>query len=146
MNLAKMTGLQLLQSSMEGKIPFASMASLLNFRLISVSDGEAVFEGTSNSSMCNPLGTVHGGWALTLIDSAAGCAAHTTLAAGVGYTTLETKANFVKTIQPNGVTVRAIGRVLSRGRRVITAQALVHTLEGVLVAHGTSTLLVLEGT
>ena len=92
--------------------------------------------------MLNPLGTVHGGWALTLIDSATGCAAHTLLPQGVGYTTVETKVNFTRPIKHDTGRVRAEGRVVSRGRQIMTAEAACSISEGRLLAHGTSTLMV----
>jgi uncharacterized protein (TIGR00369 family) len=92
----------------------------------------------------NPLGIVHGGWALTLIDSAAGCAAHTLLPAGASYATIETKANFSRPIAEDSGRVRAKGRAIGRGRRIISCEARVVDAQGRLLAHGTSTLMVLE--
>ena len=88
---------------------------------------------------------MHGGWALTLIDSAAGCAAHTLLPAGVSYTTIETKANFSRPIAEDRGRVRAEGRAVGRGRRIISCEARVVDAKGRLLAHGTSTLMVLPG-
>ena len=93
----------------------------------------------------NPLGIVHGGWALTLIDSAAGCAAHTLLPAGASYATVETKANFSRPIPEDAGRVRAEGRAIGRGRRIISCEARVVDAKGRLLAHGTSTLMVLAG-
>ena len=81
---------------------------------------------------------------MTLIDSAAGCAVHTGLAAGVGYATVETKANMTQPIDPHGGPVRAEGRVVSRGRQIATAEARILSAEGKLLAHGTSTLIILR--
>ena len=102
-----------------------------------------MFEGTPAPNLLNPLGAVHGGWALTLIDSACGCAVHTELDAGVGYTTVETKVNFTRPIAPDGGAVRCEGRVLSRGRQIATAEASLRSADGKLLAHGTSTLIIL---
>jgi uncharacterized protein (TIGR00369 family) len=110
-----------------------------------VGDGYAVFEGETGPHLLNPLGGVHGGWALTLIDSAAGCAGHTLLPADVGYATVETKANFTRPITENTGRVRAEGRVVSRGRQIITAEARVLDSAGRVLAHGTSTLMVFAG-
>ena len=107
------------------------------------SKGRAVFEGTPGRILLNPLGAVHGGYALTLIDSACGCAVHTELDAGIGYTTVETKVNFTRPIEPDGGPVRCEGRVLSRGRQIATAEACLRSAEGKLLAHGTSTLIIL---
>jgi uncharacterized protein (TIGR00369 family) len=107
-----------------------------------VEKGRAVFEGRPGPHFFNPLGGIHGGFALTLIDSAAGCAVHTELHAGIGYTTVETKANFVRPVPAQGV-VRCEGRVLSRGRQIATAEAHLRAADGKLLAHGTSTLIIL---
>jgi uncharacterized protein (TIGR00369 family) len=89
------------------------------------------------------LGCMHGGVALTLIDSAAGCAVHTELEPGVGYTTVETKVNFTRPIPPDGGTIRCEGRVLTKGRQIATAEARLLSAEGKILAHGTSTLIIL---
>ena len=93
--------------------------------------------------MLNPLGVVHGGLALTLVDSATGCAVQTMLPDGVGYTTLETKANFVRPIRADSGMLRAIGRAVHVGRSTATADARIEDASGRLYAHGTSTLLIL---
>ena len=90
------------------------------------------------------MGGVHGGWALTLIDSACGCAAHSLLPAGTGYATIETKGNFSRPITKDTGRVRAEGRVVARGRQIISAEAKVLSADGKVLAHGTSTLLVLS--
>jgi len=110
---------------------------------VEVGDGTAVFEGEPGRHLCNPTGTVHGGWALTLIDSAAGCAGHSLLPAGIGYTTIETKANFSRPILPTAGRIRCEGRVVSRGRQIISTEAWVKDQAGKVLAHGTSTLMVL---
>lgn len=138
-----LSGRELLQAGMDGHLPPASIAATLNFRLVEIGDGTAVFEGGPGAAHLNPLGSVHGGWALTLIDSACGCAAHSTLAAGVGYTTVETKVNFTRAIRPDNGVLRTEGRVVARGRTIITAEARIVDADGRLVAHGTSTLMVL---
>jgi uncharacterized protein (TIGR00369 family) len=140
---AGMTGRQFIQALIDGLIPAPPIAQTLSFWLVEAGDGTCVFEADGGSHLLNPLGMVHGGWALTLIDSAAGCAGHTLLPAGVSYTTLETKANFTRAIKADTGRVRAEGRVVSRGRQIMTAEAQIHDSAGRLLAHGTSTLLVL---
>lgn len=140
---AGLTGLQVMQAILDGRLPQAPISRTLGFRLAEVGDGLAVFEGEPSAALLNPLGTVHGGWALTLVDSATGCAAMTTLPPGIGYTTVETKVNFARAILPDSGRVRCEGRVLVRGRQVITAEARVLSGDGRILAHGTSTLLVL---
>ena len=142
-DLATLSGRDLLQRGIDGALPLATMAVALNFRLVEVGDGTAVFEGEPGGGHLNPLGSVHGGWALALIDSACGCAAHSTLDAGVGYATVETKVNFTRPIRPDGSTLRTEGRVVSRGRTIITTEARILDAAGRLLAHGTSTLMVL---
>ena len=141
-DVAGMTGRQMLQAMIEGKIPAPPIAQTLTFWLVEVGDGTCVFEGETGPHLLNPLGGVHGGWALTLIDSAAGCAGHTLLPAGVGYASVETKANFTRPIKHDTGRVRAEGRVVGRGRQIMSAEARILDADGRILAHGTSTLMV----
>ena len=141
--LAKTNGLDFLHGMIAGRYPAPPIAQTLGFRLVEAEPNRAVFEGRSSQALLNPLGSVHGGWALTLIDSATGCALQTVLDAGVGYTTIETKVNFVRPIGPDDEIVRCEGRVLSRGRQIATAEAKLQNVEGKLPAHGLSTLIIL---
>ncbi len=140
--LQRMSGLEALQAMIAGKLPAPPIGGLMGFRLAEVGEGRAVFEGTPGPSLLNPLGAVHGGYALALIDSACGCAVHTELPAATGYTTVETKVNFTRPIDPNGGAIRCEGRVVSRGRTIATAEAYLRSAEGKLLAHGTSTLII----
>jgi len=142
--LLSMSGLEGLRYMMAGNHPPPSIALTLGFILAEVDDGRALFLGDPTDRILNPLGIVHGGWALTLIDSCTGCAAHTTLPAGVSYTTVETKVNFVRAITPATGQVRAEGVVVARGRTIITAEGKLTDSRGRLLAHGTSTLIVLR--
>src|SRR5262245_52843393 len=92
----RMSGREFLQAMIDGRLPGPSIAKTMSFRLVEIGDGFAVFEGDAGPHLLNPLGMVHGGWALMLIDSAAGCAVHTLMPAGGSYTTIETKANFTR--------------------------------------------------
>jgi len=96
--VAGMTGKQILQAIIDGELPQPPIAQTLSFWLTEVGDGFAAFEGEPGAHLLNPMGGVHGGWALTLIDSAVGCAGQTLLPAGTGYATVETKANFSRPI------------------------------------------------
>ncbi|MGE0045341.1 MAG: PaaI family thioesterase [Hyphomonadaceae bacterium] len=142
--LLALSGLEAMQAVRDGRATPPTISTTLNFTLAEVEFGRAVFEGTPNASILNPLGFVHGGWALTLLDSCTGCAAHTTLPAGVGYTTVETKGNFVRAITPETGIVRAEGKVVAQGRTIITAEGRITDGKGRLLAHGTSTLIVLR--
>jgi len=143
-HLMTMNGLDAMKLLIAGGARPPSIAQTLGFTLAEVAEGRAVFVGEPNDRILNPLGIVHGGYALTLIDSCCGCAAHTTLAAGVGYTTVETKVNFVRAITPETGPVRAEGVVIARGRTIITAEGKLTDSRGRLLAHGTSTLIVLR--
>jgi uncharacterized protein (TIGR00369 family) len=142
--IERLTGRQHLEEIIRGFLPAPPIAQTLSFSLIEVSDGFVAFEGNPGPHLLNPLGTVHGGWVLTLIDSVTGCAVHSTLPAGVAYTTIETKANFSRPITPNTGVVRAEGRVVGKGRTIISAEGRVFDDSGRLLAHGTSTLMVLK--
>jgi uncharacterized protein (TIGR00369 family) len=142
-DVAGMTGREALQALIDGKLPAPPIAETLSFWLAGVGDGFAVFEADTGKHLLNPLGGVHGGWALTLIDSAAGCACHTLLPSGVSYASVETKANFTRAIKHDTGRVRAEGRVVSRGRQIMSAEARILDSAGRILAHGTSTIMVL---
>ena len=137
------SGLAFLQAIVEGRYPQPPIGATLGFRLAEVGEGRAVFEAETSEAVLNPLGVVHGGFALALVDSATGCAVQTMLADGVGYTTLETKANFVRPIRVETGLLRCVGRAVHVGRTTATADARVEDAQGRLYAHGTSTLLIL---
>ncbi|HYJ81245.1 MAG TPA: PaaI family thioesterase [Allosphingosinicella sp.] len=141
--IAHLTGLEMLQAIISGALPAPPIGATMGFRLVEVEPGRAVFEGRAGPHLLNPLGGVHGGVALTLIDSAAGCAVHTELPAGTGYTTVETKVNFTRPVPPDGSPLRCEGRVVTRGRQIATAEARLLSADGKLLAHGTSTLIIL---
>jgi uncharacterized protein (TIGR00369 family) len=138
-----LSGLEQLQAMIEyGERP--GIAETLDFDLAEVGAGTAVFAGTPGVFAHNPMGIVHGGYIATLLDSACGCAMHTTLEPGQGYTTLEIKIAFHEALTENTELVRAEGRVLTRGRRVGYSEARIVDKEGRLYASATSTLLVIE--
>lgn len=142
--IAGLTGREVLQAIMKGELPAPPMAKTLDFALVEVGDGAAVFEGEPGEAFLNPMGAVHGGWALTLVDSATGCAGMTILPPGGLYATIETKVNFSRPITKDTGRVRAAAWVVARGRRIISAEARVTDAKGRVLAHGTSTLMVLN--
>ena len=142
--LAGKTGLQQMQAMLDGSAPPPPISHTLDFGLISVADGEAIFQGRPQFKHYNPLGSVHGGWFATLLDSALGCAVHTTLPAGRAYTTLEFKINLVRALTDRVPLVRAIGRVVHRGRQVSTAEADLVGHDGKLYAHASTTCLIFD--
>jgi uncharacterized protein (TIGR00369 family) len=137
------TGLQLMQAMLAGELPYAHIAETLDFALIEVARGRAVFQGTPQRKHYNPLGTVHGGWYATLLDSALGCAVHTVLEAGQSYTTAELGIHIVRGADARSGPLRAIGQVVHCGRRLATAEARIVGADGKLFAHGSTTCLVL---
>jgi uncharacterized protein (TIGR00369 family) len=123
---------------------FKGIGEALGFSLIEVEEGRVVFEATPGTHVYNPIGVVHGGYAATLLDSACGCAVHSKLKAGQGYTTLELKVAYHKAMTDKTGPVRAEGRVITMGRRVAFSEARLVDAGGVLLASATSTLLVFE--
>lgn len=139
----RMTGLEILQAMARGDMPGAPIAQALNFALIEVDQGRAVFAGEPTADYLNPHGSVHGGWAATVMDSALGCAVHTTLALGEKYTTVEMKVNYLRPIFP-GKPGRLIceGKVINRGRTLALSEARLVDSEGRVYAHGTETCMI----
>lgn len=137
--VAGKTGLEVFALMFAGEIPYAPIAETMDFQLIEVAHGRAVFQGTPKLKHYNPLGSVHGGWFATLLDSALGCAVHTTLAAGRAYTTAELKVNITRPLTSKVPLVRAIGEVIHLGNRMATADARLIGPDGKLYAHGSTT-------
>ena len=137
------TGLQYLLAIRDGTAPAAPIQAVLDFQLVEVSEGTAAFLYRPSDAHRNPLGTVHGGVAMTLLDSAAGAAIHSTLPAGRGYATVETKVNLVRAVRPTTGPLRAGGTVVHRGARIATAESRLVDEAGKLYAHATSTCLIL---
>jgi uncharacterized protein (TIGR00369 family) len=135
-------GLDFLEAIRDEQLPPAPIQRLLDFTLTEVDEGRVVFTGAPAEQHYNPIGVVHGGFAATLLDSAMGAAVHSTLPAGQGYTTLETKFNLVRPVTADTGAVRAEGSVVHRGRQVATATADLRDGAGKLLAHGTSTCLI----
>jgi uncharacterized protein (TIGR00369 family) len=135
-------GLAFLNDIVDGKLPQAPICAILGFHLAEAADGFAVFEGLPEFRHYNPIGTVHGGFAATLLDSALGCAVFSTMAKGEAWTTLELKVNFVRPIGKDTGPVRAEGRIVHRGRTVATAEGTVKDRAGKLYAHASTTCMV----
>jgi uncharacterized protein (TIGR00369 family) len=136
-------GLQQLRAMLTGELR-APIGEKLDFHLVEVERGRAVFEATPDPSVYNPFGAVHGGYAATVLDSACGIAVHSQLEANRGHTTLELKVSYVRGLNARSGKIRAIGRTISVGRRVAFAEATLHDEEGRLCATATSTLLVFD--
>jgi uncharacterized protein (TIGR00369 family) len=139
-----LSGLELVRRIIAGELPSPPIAEVLGLRLVEADEGRAVFEGNPGEEHYNIVGTVHAGFTTTLLDSAMGCALATTLEAGEGWTTLELKANFTRPLTVETGPVRCTGTVIHPGRRVATAEARLEDLRGRLLAHATSTILMLS--
>jgi uncharacterized protein (TIGR00369 family) len=138
------TGLETLEAIFAGELPRPPIGDTLDFVPVQMGTGTAVFQGRPQLRHYNPLGSVHGGWFATLLDSALGCAVHSTLPAGKAYTTLELKVNIVRALTDAVPLVRAEGRVIHLGRQVATAEARLLGPDGKLYAHATTTCLIFD--
>jgi uncharacterized protein (TIGR00369 family) len=139
-----LTGLELFAAIFAGKLPRPPIGDTLDFVPIRVERGVAVFQGRPQLRHYNPLGTVHGGWFATLLDSAMGCAVHSTLPAGKGYTTVELKVNIVRPLTSAVAVVRAEGKLIHAGRQIATAEARLVGPDGKLYAHATTTCMIFD--
>jgi uncharacterized protein (TIGR00369 family) len=142
---AELSGLDAMQKIMNGELPPPPIANTLDFRLAEVERGRVVFECEPAEFHYNPIGVVHAGLAMTLLDSAMGCAFVSTLESPTPWTTLELKANFTRVLTMDTGTVRCTGTVVHPGRTVATTEARIEDARNRLCAHGTSTILVLAG-
>jgi uncharacterized protein (TIGR00369 family) len=140
----EMSGLDYLRAVADGTISRPPVAALLGMGIESIAQGRATFGLDVGEHLYNPIGSVHGGIFATLLDSAMGCAVHSTLPVGKAYTTLELKVNFVKALTIETPRVRAEGEVISAGRRVATASGRLVGPDGTLFAHATTTCLVFD--
>ena len=143
--IARMTGKEILQAIIDGRLPHPPISQTLKFWLVEIGDGFAAFEGEPDDHLLNPMGTVHGGWAMTLIDSATGCAGYSLMPAGAGFRTVETKVNLSRPITSDTGRVRTEARVVSQTRQIISTEARLTSRDGRVLAHGTSTLMVVPG-
>jgi uncharacterized protein (TIGR00369 family) len=141
---ATMSGIEYMTAVVNGELPPPPIAVTMRLRPVELEEGRVVFEGEPGEEHYNPIGVVHGGYAATLLDSALGCAVHTTLPAGVAYTSLGLEAKFVRPISRDTGRVLCEANVLYRGRKQATAEAkLTEASSGKLLASGTSTLMIL---
>jgi uncharacterized protein (TIGR00369 family) len=140
---AGLTGREFLERIAVGRLPPPPILELVGAQLLALGDGEASFRATPDESVYNPIGMVHGGFLCTLLDSAAGCAVHTLLPAGSGYSTIEIKVSFLKPVRA-GDQIEVVGRSLRVGRQVAFAEAHARNAAGDLVGHATSSLVIFE--
>jgi uncharacterized protein (TIGR00369 family) len=141
---AHLSGLEFLQAIINGEHPAPPISRLMEFALVEAEHGRAVFEGRPSDRVYNPIGMVHGGYAMTLLDSVTGCAVQSTLDVGVGYSTIENKVNLTRTITRDSGLLRAEAKIVHSGSRIATAEGQVTDEAGKIVAHGTSTCLIIR--
>ena len=132
-------GLKVLQAMLSGALPAPPMCRTLAFSMTEVEDGRVVFAGMPSADHLNPLGTVHGGWTATVMDSALGCAVFSVIKPGEAYTTIEFKLNLVRPVLPGMGEVFCEGKIVHRGRTIATSEAWLRDGKGKLLAHGTET-------
>jgi len=141
---ASLGGLALLQAMLRGEVPDPPITRTLDFYLLEIERGRAVFQGQPQFAHYNPIGSVHGGWHATLLDSAMACAVHSLVEPGFGYTTLEFKIHCVRPLTEKCGPVRAEGKLVASGKRTATAEGRLLDVEGRLYSHGTTTCLIIE--
>lgn len=142
--IAGKSGREILEAMMSGELPYPPMNETMNLTLLEVGEGRAVFQGIPLLRHYNPLGTVHGGWFASLLDSALGCAVQTTLRAGRSYTTAELSIKIVRPATHKTGPLRATGRLIHGGERLMTAEARIEDEHGKLYAHATTTCIALD--
>ena len=144
--VAGLSGVQVFEAMFSGRIPYPPIAETNDFLPIEAAPGRAVFQGRPQLRHYNPLGTVHGGWIATLLDSCVGCAVHASLPAGKAYTTAELKVNYVRPVTERVGLVRAIGSVIHLGGRMATADGRLVGPDGKLYAHASTTCFIYDVT
>jgi uncharacterized protein (TIGR00369 family) len=139
-----MSGLEYLQAIVDRRLPPPPMGQVMRFDFLSVEPGRVVFACELDESAYNPIGVVHGGLVCTLLDSVAGCALHSTLPAGKGYTSVEIKVNYLSAVRLSSGLLMATGTVVKAGRRVGFTEGVVTDSSGTLVATASSTLIIFD--
>ncbi len=140
----EMSGLEFVQGLANGALPLNTIARTLGYDVTEAAHGRVVIVAEPNDTLLNPAGTVHGGFSATLLDSCMGLAIQSSLEQGIGQTTLEFKVSLLRPITTETGTIKAEGVVLSRGRRIGTAEGRITDRNGRLLAHGTTTCLIFE--
>jgi uncharacterized protein (TIGR00369 family) len=141
---AGLSGLELLQAIADGRTPQPPISAPLDFKLVAVGEGTAIFRGVPGEHLMNPMGQIHGGYAATLLDSAMGSAVMTTVDAETAYRTVDLMVHLTRAIQVDTGPVVAEGKVVHRGNRVATAEGRLIDAQGRLLAHGTTTCLIMR--
>lgn len=141
MDLSALSGLEIIQAIIEGKLPHPSMATTIPMKMVSAVQGEVIFEVQADDRHTNPLGGVHGGFAATVLDSITGCAIHTELEAGVGYSTIDLNVKVVRPI-PKDIVLTAKGKVINLSKRLGVSEGRILDNKGTLIAYGNSSCMI----
>ena len=141
---AGLSGMQFFEAMFAGRLPSPQIGRTLDFIAVEIEVGRAVFQGRPRAEHYNPIGSVHGGWIATLLDSCVGCAVHSTLAAGKAYTTAELKVNFVRPVTTRVALLRAEGKIIHVGSRMATAEGRLVGPDGKLYAHASTTCFIFD--
>lgn len=142
--LRTLSGMEIFRNMLAGEFPYPPICETLGFILIEAEPGRVVFQGTPQPRHYNPIGSVHGGYHATLLDSCVGCAVHSTLEAGQGYTTVELKINYVRALTDQTGPVRAEGKIIHAGKQIRTAEGRLFDRQNRLYAHATTTCLIID--
>lgn len=140
--IARLSGLQALRGMIARELPAPPISAVLDFWLTEAEEGRAVFAGLAKGAFCNPLGSIHGGWTSTLLDSAMACAVHSTLKPGQSYTTVSMTIQMVRALPGDGQEVTCEGKIVHAGSRVATSEGWLRDARGRIVAHGTETCVI----
>jgi uncharacterized protein (TIGR00369 family) len=141
-DLRERSGAEFFRAMGNGELPMPHIGETLEFWPVEWEAGRMVFQGTPHIGHYNPIGSVHGGWIAAILDSAVGCAVHSTLPQGTGYTTVELKLNYVRAVTAETGPLRAEGKVIHAGKQLATAEGRLHDARGKLYAHASTTCLV----
>ena len=139
-----LTGMQFFEAIFAGRLPSPPIGRTLDFLPVEIEPGRAVFQGRPRMEHYNPIGSVHGGWIATLLDSCVGCAVQSTLPAGKSYTTAELKVNFVRPVTTRVALLRAEGKMIHAGARMATAEGRLVGPDGKLYAHASTTCFIFD--
>lgn len=142
--IVALSGVQVLSKVVTGELPRPPFAGTTNIVLSEVDEGRAVFTGQPDFAFLNPLGTIHGGWIATILDSAMGCAVHSMLKAGQGYTTTAMTINYVRALFPDSGEVRCEATAIHVGSRLATSEGRIIDQKGRLIAHGSESCMILD--
>jgi len=138
-------GLAYVEMLIDGRVPLPPMAALVNFRIVEARAGAVSLQAQPDERHYNPLGAVHGGWMATVLDSATGIAVHTTLPAGIGYTTVDLNVTYIRPVQAEAGPFTCVATVMSRGSRIATAEGRLEDATGKLFSRASATCLILPG-